>query len=425
MDLSRRQLFTTLGAGAIAASVPVRTTARTETSARAGDPSDFAAVRADFPWTRQKVWLAAAEFHPFSVHTMEAIDRYSRYRALGPGEDRQTFAPDQQTETKRLYASLINAKPDEIAFVLSTTDGENLVVAGMDLTRRGGNVVIDDLHFNASKYLYTMLQRDAGLELRVVHHRNWTTHVDDMDKAIDRNTRLVSMALVSNVNGFLQDAKAISDIAHARGAYVYADVIQAAGATPIDIKAMGIDFAASSTYKWLMGDFGFGFLYVRSDLQGTVVRQTRWGLRQVSEERSNFEFEVKPGAARYEGTSSLSNLSGLCAYEGLKYVTRLGVENIREHAKPLTDRLQKELPALGYPSITPMQNPTPIVSFLASDPETTQKKLEKAFGGERVVSSRKWEMTEGGTTKTVNGLRIGVSVYSNQEDVDRLLNALA
>lgn len=423
MSLSRRELLTTLGAGVVVAGATSRADAWSGSVTEAAT-LDFNAVRADFPWTKRNVWLAAAEFHPFSVHTMRIIDEYTRYRALGPGEDRHTFTADQQAETKRLFATLINAKPEEIAFILSTTDGENLVVAGMDLAKRGGNVVIDDLHFNASKYLYTMLQKDAGVELRVVHHRNWKILAEDVDKAVDRNTRLVSLALVSNVNGWMHDAKAISDIAHAKGAYVYADIIQAAGATPIDVQAMGIDFAATGTYKWTMGDFGFGYLYVRNDLQETVVKQTRWGLRQVAEERSAFDFELRQGAARYEGTSSLSNLSGLCAYQGLQYVTRLGVDNIRAHAKPLTDRLQKELPSLGYPSITPIDNPTPIVSFLASDPDKTQKKLDAAFG-ERVVSSRKWELTENGTTKTVSGLRIGVSVYTNQEDIDRLLNALA
>ena len=116
--------------------------------------------------------------------------------------------------------------------MLSTTDGENLVVAGLDLAERGGNVVIDDLHFSASRYLYTALESAGHVELRVVRHRNWKIDIADMEQAIDRNTRLVSMALVSNINGYMHDARAVSEIAHAHGAYVYADIIQAAGNTP-------------------------------------------------------------------------------------------------------------------------------------------------------------------------------------------------
>ncbi len=73
-----------------------------------------------------------------------------------------------------------------------------------------------------------------------------------MERVVDSNTRLVSMALISNVNGYLHDVKAISDLAHTHGAYVYADVIQAAGNTPIDVKAIGLDLCACSSYKWLM-----------------------------------------------------------------------------------------------------------------------------------------------------------------------------
>lgn len=68
----------------------------------------------------------------------------------------------------------------------------------------------------------------------------------------------------------MEDAKRLSDLAHAHGAYLYADIIQAAGSVPVDVKALGIDFAACSNYKWLQGARGAGFLYVREDLQGAA-----------------------------------------------------------------------------------------------------------------------------------------------------------
>jgi selenocysteine lyase/cysteine desulfurase len=114
----------------------------------------------------------------------------------------------------------------------------------------------------------------------------------------------------------------------------------------------------------------------------------------------------------------------LVARQGLRYVTELGVDNIRAHAKRLTDRLHKEMPALGYPALTPKDNPTPIVSFHTPDQEAVDAKLQRAFG-EKVVSSRRWQITEGGETKTVGGLRIGVSVYNNDDDLDAFLTALS
>jgi len=385
---------------------------------------DFEAVRADFPRAARKLWLAAAETHPFSVHTIRAIESYAQFRALGPGEDRTYFTRDMQSEVKKLFADLINAKLEEIALVMSTTEGENIVAAGMDLDKLGGNVVIDDLHFPASWYLYAALEKQGIIELRVVRHRDWKIRLADMEKAIDRNTRLVSLALVSNINGYMHEAKTISDLAHANGALVYGDIIQAVGNTPVDVQAMGIDCAASSTYKWLMGDFGLGFLYVRKDLQGTAIKQTRYGLRALKGLKGR-EFELRGDATIYEGTTSIPNLSGICAYEGLKYVTKLGIDNIRAHAKPLTDRLQKEMPALGYAPITAQNNPSPIASFLTPDPDATKAKLDKAFG-EQVVSLSRWRKTnDRGETEVVNGIRIAVSVYNNDEDIDQFLNALS
>lgn len=385
---------------------------------------DFDAVRADFPRATRKLWLAAAETHPFSVHTLRAIESYAQFRALGEGEGRTYFTREMQSELKRMYGDLINAKPEEIAFVMSTTAGENIVADGLDLPRRGGNVVIDDLHFPASTYLYAALEKLGHIELRIVRHKDWKIRLADMEKAIDRNTRLVSIALVSNINGYMHEAKAISDIAHANGALVYGDIIQAVGNTPVDIQAMGIDCAASSTYKWLMGDFGIGFLYVRKDLQGTAIKQTRFGLRALKGLRGR-NFELRDDATIYEETTSMPNLPGICAYEGLKYITKLGIDNIRAHAKPLTDRLQKEMPALGYTPITSLDNPSPIVSFLIPDPESTRAKLDKAFG-EQVVSLSRWQKTnDKGETEILNGIRIAVSVYNNDGDIDQFLNALS
>ena len=386
---------------------------------------DFSAIRADFPRAEDRLWLGAAETHPYSIHTLNALDRYAQFRAYGPGENRHKFTPEMQQETKERFATLINAQPSEIAFIQSTTDGENIILAGLGLSQPNstirGNIVIDDLHFEASKYMYTALERSGNIELRIIQHRNWQIDLADMEAAIDENTLLVSVALVSQVNGYLADIHAISKLAHAHNAYVYADIIQGAGCTPIDVQAMGIDFAASNSYKWLMGDFGIGCLFVREGLQ-EVVQQTRYSLRQV-QGVNDFAYESKPGAARYEG-SGISNLSGICLYEGLKYVSALGVENIRAHVKPLTDQLQREMTSLGYCPITPLDAPTPIVSFLPADVDETQARLDRAFG-HQVTSFRTWYWTnEEGEREQVRGIRLGVSVYNNDEDIDRFLNAL-
>ena len=388
------------------------------------NPPNFDQIRDDFPRAKRKLYFVAAEVHPYGVHTLKAIEDYNTYRVRGPIDAHYGFTPEKQHALKSMFANLINASADEIAFTQSTTDGENMVLAGLDLAKRGGNVVIDDLHFEASKYIYTMLAQSGAIELRVVPHRNWQTDLSDFEAAIDDNTQLVSIAYVSQINGHVADAKAIGEIAHAHGAYFYCDIIQGAGNTPIDVQAMGIDFCSCSTYKWLMGEHGIGFLYVSRELQESTVQQTRYGLRQV-DTATDYTFNVYANANRYEGTSSMAYLPGVIAHAGLRYMTGIGVDAIRDHVRPLTERLQAELPRLGFRPITPPNTPSPIISFIPDDIEATRQKLDHAFG-EKVLSFRDWYETDAdGNRQKAEGIRIGVSVYNNDGDVDALLNALS
>ncbi len=335
--MNRREFLTTTGALATAVHLPTFAeaaelkkadpTGLLQNPARAGvfPPS----VRLHFPSVSTETYLNSASMHPVGTFAAEAMKNVIDYRLYGAGEGRSDFGAAKQEELKKKFGALINATAKEIAYTANTSDGENIVVLGLDLAKKkGSNIVIDELHFTSSLYMYKELQKQ-GVELRIVKHKNWAIDPEDMAKAIDKNTRLVSMALVSNVNGFMHDAKAVSAIAHARGAHVFADIIQGVGAMPIDVKALGIDFASTGTYKWLMGERGIGFLYVREDLQGTVLPTTRFGHRQVTNfNRAQLTWEPLPGAARYE-TGGIPVVMAAAVNAGIDYVVKCGLTNIR------------------------------------------------------------------------------------------------
>lgn len=423
--MNRREFLVGAGSLAIAAK-PLFAAAQTAT--RSGIFP--ASVRADFPSVLKETYLNSASMHPVGTFTADAIKKVVDYRLYGAGGGGTDFNARMQEELKAKYGAMINAKASEIAYVANTSDGENVVVMGLfsrldgdPSTRsttgftgssnslRAGNIVIDELHFTTSLYMYKELEK-KGVELRIVKHKNWAIDPEDMAKAIDKNTKLVSVAMVSNVNGFMHDVKAVTSIAHARGALVFADIIQAVGAVPVDVKALGLDFASAGTYKWLMGERGIGFLYVREDLQGTVLPTTRYGHRQVSNfNRAQLTWEPMPGAARYE-TGGIPVMMAAAVNAGIDYVNKCGLTNIRAHAKQLTDRLQKELPPLGYKPLTPIETQTPILAFELKDAAATTKMLQAGHVAATVIGNE-------------NRLRLAVSVFNTHEDIDRVVSVLA
>ena len=374
-------------------------------------------AKADFPIAERMTYFNNAFWHPLSSGAMGAVQSYLQRKATGSSH--VSYGPAGQ-QVKAEFARLINAQPAAISFVPSTVTGENLVVAGLDIPRTKGNVVTDSLHYESSIYLYHSLQAQ-GVDVRFVKPRDWRIEMADLEKAIDRNTKLIAISLVSYLNGFEHDLKAVCDLAHGHGAYVYADLVQAAGAVPIDVSASGVDFCSCGSHKWLMGDMGLGFLYVREDLLDTVIRRTQYGSRQISDyENHVFPYDVTPDgvatwkpvrgtAAHFEiGTISQTTVAAL--NYSLPYIQRLGVANIQAHTQSLTARLKNELPRLGFPCVTPAEGKSPIVSFVVKDPNVIAAKLEKANVDVKIDQHL---------------MRLSPSVFNDQTDVDKLLSVLS
>jgi selenocysteine lyase/cysteine desulfurase len=374
-------------------------------------------VRSDFPIAAKSVFLNNAFCHPLSSGALKAVQDYLQQRATDPTHASYAAASDQ---IKAIFATLVNAQPSAISFVPSTTVAENLVVNGLGLPGVEGNIVTDALHYKGSTYLYRLLQAQ-GRDVRFVQPRDGRIEMADLEAAVDRNTKLIAISLVSYLNGFQHDLKAVCDLAHSHGAYVYADIVQAAGAIPVDVRAANVDFCGCGSHKWLMGDMGIGFLYVREDLLDQAVRRTQFGSWQIA----SYENHVFPYDVTADGAATWKALTGAAAYfeagtiaqsavaalsDSLPYIQRLGVERIQAHAQSLTARLQKELPRLGFPPLTPPETKSPIAGFVLRDPQRTAARLQRANVHVRIDQHL---------------MRISPSVYNDQTDIDKLLNALS
>jgi selenocysteine lyase/cysteine desulfurase len=380
-------------------------------------PADFLLPRkADFAIPAGETYINSAYVHPMPNIGREALRKYVESRTspvLDTHYDRE--------HVKAEFAALINAKPTEISYVPNTSTGENLVVNGLGIVGTDSNIVTDALHFDGALLHLGELKRRAGLGLRIVMPRDWRIDLKDMERVIDKKTRLVEVSLVAMTNGFQHDLKAVCDLAHSRGAYVYADIIQAAGNTPIDVRASGVDFAACSTFKWLMGDFGLGFLYVKEELLDRVLRPTQYGYYQAAEMQAHFLPGDDPAPTPYSW--KLSNdatgrfevgTSGSGAQhvleETLPYIRKIGVEKIHAHRQPLLKKLREEMPRLGFASITPPESTSAIISFTMKDRSNVVDRLKKANVNVRVAE---------------DFLRVSPSVFNDMGDIEKLLDALS
>ena len=226
MDLSRRGLIGVAGGflPAVAA-----------TGAAAAPSSLF--DRAAFAF--EGTYLDAAFTHPASRFAVEAGAAYAASRqadpqAVGPRANPRRGAVER-------FARLIGAEAADIAVVPSTLDGENKINAALSVGP-GVGVVTDALHYDGSLALYGELQR-RGAPVAVARPRaDGRIDLADLRDLIRPETRLVAVSLVSSTTGFAHDLAELCAVAHARGALVYADIVQAAGAVPIDVKASGVDF---------------------------------------------------------------------------------------------------------------------------------------------------------------------------------------
>ena len=374
-------------------------------------------AKGDFAIPPGQVYLNSAFIHPIPLAAARAVSRYVESRTFS----RERWSGDDlAAKVRAQFAALVNAAPAEISLVESTSRGENLVVNGLGIPLNRGNVVTDALHFEGSLVLYGELEK-RGLDVRLVRPRDWRIDFADLEKAVNRQTRLIAVSLVSWYNGFQHDLKRVCELAHAHGAYVYADIVQAAGNTPIDVRASGVDFCACSSFKWLMGDFGLGFLYVREGLLDTVIRRSEYGYQQADTALHYLPSDPPAGTpvtwtmhadarAHFQvGTYGQGAINALA--ESLAYLQRTGVQAIHAHRQPLLARLRDEMPRLGFTPITPPGTTSAIIAFTARD-------AEKRFSA---------RLTQAGVAVTLGGdrMRISPSLFNDRHDVDALLNALS
>lgn len=408
MKLTRRALV------AAASASPALAAAASAQPAGPALPAKAAFARMPF------TYLDAGSTHPMPLGAKAALEEYLRFKAQDGSVPAGYSVGAKERSMIARFGALVGAEPGELSIIQSTTMGENLVIQALDLPEAGGRIVTDALHFFGSFYTYGELGK-AGMDVVTLRMtKDGRIDMGQMEAAVNDRTRLVSISAVSTTNGFQHDLKRVCDLAHAHGAYVYADIVHAAGAVPIDLRASGVDFAAASSYKWLMGDFGLAFLYVRKEVQAKVKRPW-WGYHQVSSFRSHVFPYDEPGTtvADYAASPNAAGLfaMGTTSWTGvvqldhsLGWLNEVGVGAIQAWRQPMADAVQAELRRRGYEPLTPEGSKTPLVAFALKDARAKLAEAMKAADIRMTVSQ--------------NRFRVSLAVFNDMNDIDRLFSAL-
>jgi kynureninase len=222
-----------------------------------------------------------------------------------------------------------------------------VIVSCFEFAPERNRIVYGEGEFPSVRYLY-QAQRRRGADVSVVED------AAALVEAIDERTLLVPVSHVLFQTGEIQDVQPIVRRAHEVGALVVLDAYQSAGTVPLDVSALGVDFAVGGSVKWLCGGPGAGWLYVRPGLSERLQPTVTGWQAHARPFAFEPEHEYTAGAARFlTGTPNVPALYAATA--GYDVIEEVGVERIRERSMEQTALLVELLEAAGFDVQSPRE----------------------------------------------------------------------
>jgi selenocysteine lyase/cysteine desulfurase len=318
---------------------------------------------------------------------------------------------ERAESARAAFARLVGAEADEVAVTTSVSQAVSGLVSALPLERGRNRIVISEFEFP------TVGQISHAQELRgaeVVHVRpdaDGRIPLERFAEAIDEHTALVCCTAISYRTGYRLDVAEVARLAHERGALCLADSYQAAGAVPLDVRTLDVDFLTAGTVKYLLASSGLAFMFVRRGLHERLLpTQTGWFADEDIFQMDISDYSPAGDARRFDsGTPPVPNIyAGLA---GMALVEESAVEAIEEHVRTLVNRLVDGLDELGATVVTPPGpgERGPLVCVASTDAHA----LVEALLAERIVTSSR-----------DSNLRISLHLYNVEEDLDRILEAL-
>jgi cysteine desulfurase / selenocysteine lyase len=382
----------------------------------------FARVRARFPGTRTGPYLDVSARSLLYDGARAALDAYLDQNATGSLDKGALFAGVEKT--RGLFASLIRAEPDEIAFTRNVTDG--IATFGASLPwRPGDNVVVcESLEHPANIFPWYGLSKRLGITVKNVPPDNGHIPLEGILAKIDAATRVVAVSAVSFAPGFRFPVAELASECRRRGVLSIVDGAQSVGVIDTDVKALNLDALATSTQKGLMGLYGVGFLYVRKEVSQTLdpVFLSRFGVDLAGHEASAGDaasYRLAGGTRRFD-VGNYNYPAIIAVGPSIELLLGLGSKGVDDFVCGLANDFANGMLDAGLPVFG--GRPGPLNSHIVT--------VGKALGSDHDSAADK-EMSDLYAFLIAHGVRLGIRrdllrfsfhIYNNQADVQRVLD---
>lgn len=323
--------------------------------------------REDFPMFENDITYldnGATTFKPKCVID-KMTEYYTKYSANAHRGDYDiSYKVDVEYENSRkLVSRFINAEMDEVVFTSGATESLNMIVNGFfeDILDPGDEVLIT-LSEHASNVLpWFMLARNKGVVVKNIElDSNLHVTLNNVIKAITPNTKVISLAHITNVVGDIRPIKDICDYAHAHNIFVVVDGAQSVPHIKTDVKALDCDFLAFSAHK-MCGPTGLGVLYGKKELLESM-KPVNYGGGMNESFDSIDEVYLKDLPNRLEaGTPNIASVIGFG--ETIKYLNKIGMDNITIHEIKLKKYLIDKLKTIPHINIINEECDSGIIAF--------------------------------------------------------------
>jgi selenocysteine lyase/cysteine desulfurase len=368
--------------------------------------------RRDFPDFAPTIYLNCAYQGPFPLSTVERIEQAIQLKCHPERlAERDYF--DLPERVRARIARLVGARAEEIALTNSATQGIGIAATGLELCS-DDEVVVSSGNFPSNLFTWLHLRR-RGVRVSVVQPREGYVHVEDVAAALTSHTRILALDWVSYTSGVRIDLAAFGELAHRHGALFVVDGTQGVGALELNVHDLPVDILAGAGYKWLLGPYGTGFVYISSDVQDRLeLDVVNWLSAEGSDDFDALPVEelTLPRAARIFDVPETANFLNLHPLDAsLEYVERAGVGMVTRHCVRLLDRLSEGLRREGLtpPAAASPERRSTILGFHAGSLEATARVHERLEREHISVSLRQ------------GLIRVSPYLYNDETDIDRLL----